>query len=419
MWEGATAHVSPRGLSATLLTLMIAAIAFAAYYLGVLNPVTQYITQGLDLAGGVRVVLQAQEREDNPITPEAMATTVEVIRRRVDALGVAEPIIQQLGRDRIVVDLAGADPDRALEVIGRTAQLEFIDPFGEVVLTGSNLVSAQAAYGPAGNPIVQLQFDNEGARIFADVTERLVGQPLIIELDDEVITAPMIRTKITGGQAQIEGIPTIEEAQNIAVMLSAGALPVDLEIIENRTVSATLGRLSVEQSQRAAIYSVLLVVAFMMLAYRLPGLMANLALVVYVMLVVGFLALTSATLTLPGMAGIILSIGMAVDANVIIFERIREELRRGRTMRSAIDRGFSNAFSSIVDANLTTIIAAAALYYFGTGPVKGFALTLTVGVLSSMVSALLLTRILLKLLVGIGIVRDPGRMFGVREAMLS
>ncbi|HEY8449411.1 MAG TPA: preprotein translocase subunit SecD, partial [Bacillota bacterium] len=315
-----------RRISATLLLAFFLFLIAAGYYLGVQNPITNHITQGLDLAGGVHVVLQARGRPQAPVTPEAMRTAVEVIRRRVDSLGVAEPVIQQWGDDRIVVDLPGADPQRALDVIGRTAQLEFRDPEGNVILTGANLVRAQAAFGPAGDPVVSLQFDDEGTRAFREATERLVGRPIAIVLDGEILTNPTVREPIPNGEAQISGIGSVEEAQNIAVALSSGALPVELEIIENRSVSALLGQTSVAQSKQAAVYGVLAVTTFMLLVYRLPGLLANAALALYIMILLVALALLDATLTLPGIAGIILSIGMAVDANVLVFERIREEL---------------------------------------------------------------------------------------------
>lgn len=403
--------------SATLLAGFFILLAFAGYYWGIANPIINHITKGLDLAGGVHVVLHAVDTAEAPVTPEAMSTAVEVIRRRVDSLGVAEPTIQQWGNDRIVVDLPGADPDRALEVIGRTAKLEFLDPDGQVIVTGAQLVRAQAAFDALGEPIVTLQFDAEGSRRFREATERLIGQPISIALDGEILTSPVVNEVIPSGEAQISGgFSSLEEAQNIAVALSSGALPVKLEVIENRSVSASLGESSIARSGQAAVYGVVLVVLFMLFVYRLPGLMANAALAVYVLLLLGALVALNATLTLPGIAGIILSVGMAVDANIIIFERIREELKMGKTVRSAITSGFQNAFSAILDANVTTLIATAALFYWGTGPIRGFAVTLSIGVLCSMFTAIVVTRFLLRHLVDAGIFRDPRRLFGVKEA---
>lgn len=415
---GRTSLLKRGRISATLLVGFFILLAAVAYYFGYQNPIFDHITKGLDLAGGVRVVLEAEDTVEAPVTPEAMSTAVEVIRQRVDSLGVVEPSIRQMGVDRIEVELPGADPDRALEVIGRTAKLEFIDPDGEVVLTGANLVRAQAAFGPLGEPIVTLQFDAEGTRRFREATERLVGQTIAIAVDDEIITNPVVREPIPTGEAQISGgFDSLEEAQNLAVALSSGALPVKLNVVENRSVSASLGEASIAQSSRAAIYGILAVVLFLLVVYRLPGFMANAALLVFTLLLLGALYLLNATLTLPGIAGIILSIGMAVDANVIIYERIREELRLGKTARSAVIAGFRNAFSAILDANVTTLIATAALFYWGTGPVQGFAVTLSVGIVCSMFSAIVVTRFLLLQLVDAGIVRDPRRLFGVKEAV--
>lgn len=407
-----------RRLRASLLALYIVLLAAAGYYAGVVNPVFDHIPKGLDLAGGVRVVLQAQDKPDSPVTPESMQTALEVIRRRVDALGVAEPVLQIQGRDRIAVELPGADPERALEVIGRTALLEFRGPDDELIVTGANLVKAQAAFDPLTNdPVVLLEFDSQGTRAISEATARLIGLPMSMYLDGELIMdpPPRVSQQITTGEAVITGLESIEEAQNVAVLLSSGALPVELEVVENRSVSALLGEQAIARSQQAALYGIGGVIVFMLLVYRLPGIAANLALALYGLIVLATLAGINATLTLPGIAGIILSVGMAVDANVIVFERIREELRAGTTVRAAIDAGFRNALSAILDANITTLIAAAALAWRGTGPVRGFAVTLSIGVVASMITAVFITRFLLRALVDTGLMRNPARMFGVAE----
>lgn len=407
-----------RRLRASLLALYIVLLAAAGYYAGVVNPVFDHIPKGLDLAGGVRVVLQAQDKPDSPVTPESMQTALEVIRRRVDALGVAEPVLQIQGRDRIAVELPGADPERALEVIGRTALLEFRGPDDELIVTGANLVKAQAAFDPLTNdPVVLLEFDSQGTRAISEATARLIGLPMSMYLDGELIMdpPPRVSQQITTGEAVITGLESIEEAQNVAVLLSSGALPVELEVVENRSVSALLGEQAIARSQQAALYGIGGVILFMLLVYRLPGIAANLALALYGLIVLATLAGINATLTLPGIAGIILSVGMAVDANVIVFERIREELRAGTTVRAAIDAGFRNALSAILDANITTLIAAAALAWRGTGPVRGFAVTLSIGVVASMITAVFITRFLLRALVDTGLMRNPARMFGVAE----
>lgn len=407
-----------RQLSATLLCAFVAALALA-YAFGFV-PMLQALNKGLDLAGGVHIVLRAVPKPDAPVTPEAMETAREVIRRRVDSLGVAEPVIQLWGRDRIVVDLPQASPDEAREVIGRTALLEFREgpaPEGKVIVTGANLRRAQAAFGPNGQPVVLLEFDREGAQRLREATERLLNRPLYMYLDRELIMdpPPVVRSVIPDGRAQIEGLASIQEAQQIAVMLSSGALPVQLEIVEDRSVSALLGAESIERSKKAALYGTLAVVLYMLAAYRIPGLVANLSLALYVLLLLGSLVLLDATLTLPGIAGIILSVGMAVDANVLIYERIREELAAGKSLKAALEAGFHNAWSAILDSNLTTLIAAAVLMWKATGPVKGFAVTLAIGTVASLFSNVLVSRLLLTWLADTRLVRSGARLFGIKE----
>ncbi|PZN12651.1 MAG: protein translocase subunit SecD [Bacillota bacterium] len=375
------------------------------------------INRGLDLAGGVRVVLQGVDKPGNPVTREKIDDAIEIIRNRVDALGVAEPVIQRQGDDRIVVELAGVtDTQQAIETIGRTARLEFRGPDGKVIVTGDQLVSSgiQVVADQAGNPLVQLRFNEEGTRKFAEATSKLVGKPIAIVLDDEVVSAPTVDEPIVDGQAVIKGLDSFEEAQHLAVALRYGALPVDLRIVENRTVSATLGEESVQRSVQAVIVGAAAVAAFMIVVYRIPGFWAVVALATYMLITAGALYGLRATLTLPGIAGFVMSVGMAVDANVLIYERIKEELQLGKTIRSALDAGFRNAFSAILDSNLTTLIAAAVLYWLGTGPVRGFAVTLAVGVVASMFTAITLTRFLLRNLIDAELFRQPARLFGVR-----
>ncbi|ADU51361.1 protein-export membrane protein SecD [Thermaerobacter marianensis DSM 12885] len=375
------------------------------------------INRGLDLAGGVRVVLQGVDKPGNPVTREKIDDAVEIIRNRVDALGVAEPVIQRQGEDRIVVELAGVkDPQAAIETIGRTARLEFRGPDGSVVVTGDQLVAGgiQVAADQAGRPVVQLQFNPQGTEKFAEATRKFLGSPISIVLDDQVISSPKVNDVITNGRAEITGIPTFEEAQRLAVALRYGALPVDLQVVENRTVSATLGADSLQRSVEALIVGGAAVAAFMLVIYRIPGFWAVTALAVYMLLTAGALYGLNATLTLPGIAGFVMSVGMAVDANVLIYERIKDELKAGKTIRAALDAGFRNAFSAILDSNLTTLIAAAVLYGLGTGPVRGFAVTLAVGVVASMFTAITLTRFFLRNLVDAELFRQPARLFGVR-----
>ncbi|MFS8581719.1 MAG: protein translocase subunit SecD [Limnochordales bacterium] len=371
------------------------------------------IQLGLDLQGGIHIVLEAR---DPNVTDEAMQGALAVIERRINALGVAEPTIQRQGARRIVVELPGVtDHQQAVDVIGRTAVLEILDPFGRVALTGADLRDARVGLDQFNQPAIDIEFTPEGAEKFARLTTLYVGEVIPHLLDGEVLVAPVVRQPITGGTGQITGNFTYEEARSIAIQLKHGALPVALEVESMSTVGATLGRESVEASLKAAVVGLVLVVLFMLAYYRLPGFLADFALGVYVLIALALLAQLGATLTLPGIAGFILSIGMAVDANVLIFERIKDELRAGKRMRAALRSGFQRAFVAIFDANLTTLIAVAALYYFGTGPVRGFAVTLGLGILASMFTAVVITRWLL----GLAIDLNPKRAenyFGVREA---
>ncbi|MDI3297737.1 MAG: protein translocase subunit SecD [Bacillota bacterium] len=388
------------------------------------RPLWQRITLGLDLQGGVHVVYQAEPDRQHPLTPEAMSKARQIIEQRVNGLGVAEPIIQQQGNNRIIVELPGVkNPEQAIRTIGRTAKLEFRDYKGDVIVTGAELVSADPEIDPQSNqPVVALKFNARGAKAFEKATAAALpyaqasngSDPrghIGVYLDDKLLTNPQVSAVIPNGQAIITGYSSLEQAKNDAVALQSGALPIPLKIIANQTVSASLGAESLHRSVVAGIAGLLLVAAFMLLYYRLPGFWATVALTIYFLLDLLVLHLIHATLTLPGIAGLIMSVGVAVDANVIIFERVRDELRRGLTLRSALEAGFKNAFRAILDSNVTSLIAVAVLYYFGTGPVRGFAVTLGVGVLISMLTAVLITRYLLRWQVATGI--HPGfLMFG-------
>jgi len=382
------------GLYLALLVLLVIAVEI---YLTIGNPIYKKIPLGLDLRGGVHAVLEAQDTPQQPVTPEAMKKAVDIIRYRVDKLGVSEPIIQQQGRNRIIVELAGVDPQKAIDVIGRTALLEFVDDAGNVIVTGANLKRADAEIYNGKN-LVTLELDEEGTKKFAEATARLVGKPIHILLDKQTVQSPTVREPIPNGRAQIEGYATYEDARNIAIILNSGALPVNLKMVENRSVSGTLGSDSIRQSLLAGAVGLAAVVLFMLLIYRVPGLVADFALLLYVYIVLAALVTVHATLTLPGLAGIVLSIGMAVDANVIIFERIKEEIRLGKKIHSAMEAGFKNAYRAILDSNVTTLIAAVVLFYYGTGPIRGFAVTLTIGILASMFTAITVTRIILTLM---------------------
>jgi preprotein translocase subunit SecD len=383
---------------------IFALVAAAGAYLLGINPIINHITQGLDLQGGLYVVFQAEPTPNSPVTPQAMQTAVQVMRFRVDALGVAEPQIQQEGADRIVVQLPGVkNADEALKTIGQTGQLEFRDSTGQqVIVTGKDLVSAHAQYGPGNDPQVALQFDAAGAKAIAAYTSANVGKTMPIYLDGKQIADPIVESPIPSGQGVIDHMESLQAAQALAVELNSGALPVALKVIQNNTVSATLGADSIRASKAAAAIAVALVAAFMLIVYRIPGFWAVFALAVYAMLLLGVLAAINATLTLPGITGLILSIGMAVDSNVIIYERIKEELRAGRTLRSAVDEGFRNGLRAVYDSNATTVIAALVLFWLGTGPIRGFAVTVGIGVLISLLTAVTFTKYLLHRLIEAG-----------------
>lgn len=401
-----------RGTGLRLLGLLaLAACAALVLYL-------QPLRYGLDLQGGVHVVMQVDESYTAPVTREVMERTKAVIDRRVNALGVAEPIVQLSGDRRVIVELPGVhDQQTAIDTIGKTALLEFKDPNGITVFTGAELRNATLSSDQFGRPAVAIQLNDHGARLFADLTGRysLTRQPLPIVLDGEVLVAPVPEGTIVGGEAIITGQFTTEEARQLAILLQSGSLPVPLSVMEIRNVGPTLGQESIDSSLRAGIAGVVLVLLFMLFYYRLPGGVADVALAMYVLMLFALLVGLRATLTLPGVAGLILSVGMAVDANIIIFERVKEELRSGKRLRASIDAGWKRAFVAIFDSNLTTLIAAAVLFYFGTGPVRGFAVTLSLGILLSMFTAIVVTRTLLRAVVD----RNPERFvryFGVKEA---
>lgn len=371
-------------------------------------PMKEGIKLGLDLRGGVYVVLEAQGTEKDPITDEKMARAIATIRQRVDGLGVAEANVSKQGDKRIRVSIPDVqDQESALALIGKTAQLEFIGPDEKVILTGSQVIDSKAVYQKdkmgVEQPVVTLELNKDGTKSFASATKEFKDQQIAIVLDGEVISAPNVVNEITDGKAVITGQESLEEAADLSTLIRAGALPVTLEAVEIRSVGPTLGQDSLSKSITAAFIGILLVFLFMILYYKVPGFVASIALVFYILVFFMILIGINTTLTLPGIAGLILSIGMAVDANVIIFERIKEELRLGKTLRTAIESGFSRALTSILDSNITTMIAGIVLFFFGTGPIKGFAVTLMIGIGVSMFTAIIVTRYLLQLVVKINI----------------
>jgi preprotein translocase subunit SecD len=390
-------------------------------------------------AGNLTLELVLSEKAQQHIRRMAVDQAVETITNRIDQFGVAEPDIRPQGRERILIQLPGIkDPKRAIDIIGKTALLEFklvdeensleealrgnIPPGDEIlyeitgeagnqkkipyllkkraVLTGEYLTDARVQIDTQYNePYVSLSFDSRGARLFEQITGANIKKRLAIVLDNMVNSAPVIQDRIAGGRAQITGRFTMEDARDLAIVLRAGALPAPVKIIEERTVGPSLGRDSIEKGIKSMMIGGLIVILFMVIYYKFAGVLADLALFLNIIFIAAGLAFFGATLTLPGIAGVILIIGMAIDANVLIFERIREELRLGKTPRAAVDGGYSKALVTILDANITTLIAALVLFQFGTGPVKGFAVTLSIGIIASLFTAIFITRLIFDYLI--------------------
>ena len=398
-----------KNVFAKLMAIVIVIIAVFAYYI---SPLAHSIKQGLDLQGGTHVVLEAIDTPEAPVNDDAVNRVVKIIERRANELGLTEPIMQREGSRRIIVELPGVkDPEKAIEMLGKTAMLEFKDEAGVTALNGTDLKDAHAQIDQANKNLVALEFTEEGAQKFADLTTKNIGKKIAVLLDKKVLTNPTVNEPITGGKAVITGSQTIEEAQNLAILMRSGSLPVKVDIVETRTVGPTLGQDSKDKSEFAFMVGIGAIIIFMLAFYRLSGLIANVSLALYVLMLLFSLKLLDATLTLPGIAGIILSMGMAVDANVLIFERFKEEFRNGKTLRNAMDSGFSRAFATILDSNVTTIIAAVVLFFLGSGPIKGFAITLGLGIVLSMFTAITVTQYLLKLLIGSNLFKNS-KFFG-------
>ncbi|BBM35837.1 protein translocase subunit SecD [Pseudoleptotrichia goodfellowii] len=358
------------------------------------------IKLGLDLRGGTYVVLQAQGKIEN----DTMDKVRDIVERRIDSLGVSEPVLQINGKDRLIVELAGIkDPQKAIDLIGTTAKLEFKiknqdGTYGPTLLEGSAIKNATLVQGQFGQPEVAFELDTKGAETFAKITRENVHKQLAIMLDGKEQSAPVINTEIPGGRGVITTNDP-EDAQALTNLLKSGALPVSIKIMETRTVGATLGNESIQQTKMAGVIAMIAISLFMFAVYKIPGLIADIVLAIYGFLVLASFSMIGATLTLPGIAGFILTLGMAVDANVITFERIKEELRKGYSLEDAVENGFKNGLPAILDGNITTLLVASVLFFFGTGPVKGFAVTLTLGVLITIVTALFITKVLFKLVI--------------------
>ncbi|GHS94638.1 protein translocase subunit SecD [Synergistales bacterium] len=433
-------------------------------------PIRGRVNLGLDLEGGVHIVLQVKDTSENPIDNAGIESLVAVLRNRVDQYGVTEPIIQTSGKDRVIIDLPGVqDPDAALELIGKTALLEFREVLetsqpappspirsnydsdeqfaaaqgrwkaaaelagsaekvfaeraagiegaiasrgdegrggetryyllGKAEIVGRDLKNAVVDYDNLNRVGVSISFNSDGASAFENATGRLVGRQLAIVLDGVTISAPVVQDRIAGGNAHISGRFTLDEATRLSIMLRAGSLPLEVEVAENRSVGPSLGADSIRQGMEAGLFGAVMVFVFMIIYYQLRGFAADLALGVTILLIFAGLIAFNATLTMPGIAGIILTLGMAVDGNVLIYERVKEEQRAGKTNMAALDAGFRKALVTILDSNITTLIAAVVLFFFGTGPVRGFGVTLSIGLVASVFSNVVVTRAVLQLFI--------------------
>ncbi len=416
---------------------MIFIIAVIGYCIWQIYPPEKKIKKGLDLQGGIHIVLEVEQPPEKDRTmSDVTQRALEIIRNRVDGLGVSEPVIQREGINRIIVDLPGVkETEKAIDIIGKTALLEFrlveedqkklsdalkgessiltdyeilymrekdergitreTSPFlvkRQPELTGAGLSDAYVGYGHSGFPEVNFVLNKEGAQKFAAVTGENIGRRLAIVLDGTVKSAPVIRDRIPDGRGQISGDFTMEEAKELAVVLRAGALPAKVNIIYQQVVGPTLGKEYIEKSLRASLYGLILVVVFMVIYYYAFGLLADFAMAMNLLILLAFMALFKGVLTLPGIAGIALTCGMAVDANILIFERIREESRSGKSAKASIEAGYHRAWSAILDSNITTIITGAILFFLGEGSVKGFGLTLSIGIMANLFTAVFVTK---------------------------
>lgn len=406
-----------------LVVILIATFAYTAFA-GIsaggmeITSAASKIKQGLDLKGGVFVLYEADTDITGTELDDIMDQTIAVFRKRIDSMGLTEPLIVREGEKRIRIELPGVEnAQQALDTIGKTAQLQFITVREEIVVTGADVKNAKVVIDQKENtPVVALEFTPEGAQKFADATAKLAvnQEPLLIVLDNEVISSPVVNVAIPDGNATISGNFTVESASELANLIRGGALPVNFTEVQSSIVTATLGEDALARSITGALIGIALVMVFMTVYYRIPGLSASIALSGYMVIVAYIYQLIGVTLTLPGIAALILSVGMAVDANVIIFERIKEEIRDGKSVRVAIDSGFKKAMSTILDSQITTFIAGIVLYYFGTGQIKGFAITLMIGIIASMFTALVVTKLILRNMVNGFSIRDK-KLFGVQE----
>jgi preprotein translocase subunit SecD len=399
---------------------------------------------GLDLVGGVQALLEADLPEGTSVEAEKMQTATRIVENRVNGLGVTEALVQQAGEQRIVVELPGVeDPTEAISTIQETGLLEFVDmgftpqPAGtviitdvatsqepiegqrvwETIMTGDKIENVQVSRDPSGQYVIQFQLDSEGAQIFSDYTTNHVGESLGIVLDKTVISAPVVNEPITEGEGVISGAFTLESANNLAVQLRYGSLPIPLKVVETRTIGPSLGQDSLQKSLVALLIGFIVVILFMAIYYRLPGIVADVSIIIYAIITFAIFRYIPVTLTLPGIAGFMLSTGSALDANILIFERLKEELRAGRKLNQAVDIAWKRAWPSIRDSNIATLITCAILFWFGSAfgatIVKGFSLTLAIGVVISLFTALIVTRTFFSLFLDFLRDKNYSRWFGI------
>jgi len=366
------------------------------------KPISETINRGLDLQGGVSVL---EEIQADSVDQATIDRTIELISMRVNKMGVSETVVTREGKKRIRIEIPGKfDPKEVTDTIGKTGELKFVGPDGVTVLTGQDIKSATAYLDSsnANKPTIGLELNDSGTKKFAVATQKFLGKPISIYMDTDLLTDPTVDSVITTGKAIITGSVSLEEAKSRANIINSGALPVTVKAVETKVVGASLGANALPLSILAGKVGIGIVLILMILYYRVPGLIADIALILYMVIVLLTFSGIKATLTLSGIAGFLLTVGMAVDANILIFERMKEELKSGKSIRASIDAGFHRAMSSILDSNLTTILSGIVLYSLGSGTVKGFALTLIIGVALSMFTAITVTRYLVKLALGMG-----------------
>lgn len=400
----------------TFFAIVIVLFALMAF---TFKSITSEVTLGLDLKGGFEILYQLVPEQGVQVNRDLLLQTKQVLDRRISVLGVAEPEIDIEGADRIRIKLAGVtDQAEARRILATEAKLTFRSPTGEVLMTGKDLKEngASVVFNELSQPLVSLSLVD--ADLFANITRTYLNDIIAIYLDENLITAPRVNVVITNGSAVIEGQRSVEEAQELAGLLNAGALPVGLKEISSNSVGASLGQMAMEKGIYAGFIATVIIFAFMLVFYRLPGFIAIVTLVTYVYLVLLVMVLMGATLTLPGIAAFILGIGMAVDANIITYERIKEEIRSGKTLLSSFRAGQRRSFATILDANITTVIAGVVLFIFGTSAIKGFAVILILGIVVSMLTAVGMSRLLLNILVRSNWMSKPV-YYGVKESEIG